>query len=220
MPDNLTLPEPERRPVLWVLTSHWLSMTGVALVTLAGISWLLVLPQSLSGNAPNPYIGMLIFLAIPAVFFAGLILIPIGIALGRHRIASGFQGATDRRRRWLQVGAFFAAMTLVNVVIASQLTYRAVEHMDSNQFCGQTCHTVMQPEYTAYQQSPHSRVDCVECHIGSGASWFVRSKISGTRQVWAVLTHSYPTPIPSPVENLREVEIFIVAPTNPQPAPG
>jgi hypothetical protein len=61
----------------------------------------------------------------------------------------------------------------------------------------------MQPEYTAYQSSPHSRVECVQCHIGPGESWFVRSKLSGMRQVFAVMFHTYETPIPTPVHNLR-----------------
>jgi hypothetical protein len=75
--------------------------------------------------------------------------------------------------------------------------------MDSVRFCGATCHTVMQPEYTAYLNSPHSRVECVQCHIGPGASWFVRSKVTGVNQVFAVMLHYYPTPIPSPVAHLR-----------------
>src|ERR1019366_10275177 len=76
-------------------------------------------------------------------------------------------------------------------------------YMDSTNFCGKTCHTVMDPEYTAYQNSPHSRVNCVECHIGPGAGWFVRSKLSGLRQVFAVTFHTYSRPIPSPVKYLR-----------------
>jgi len=75
--------------------------------------------------------------------------------------------------------------------------------MDSVNFCGTTCHTVMAPEYTTYQNSPHSRVECVECHIGPGAGWFVRSKLSGLRQVFAVTFHTYSRPIPSPVKYLR-----------------
>jgi len=70
-------------------------------------------------------------------------------------------------------------------------------------FCGQTCHTVMQPEFTAYQESAHSRVECVKCHIGPGAGWFVRSKLSGVGQVFAVMFNTYPRPIPTPVHNLR-----------------
>jgi hypothetical protein len=75
--------------------------------------------------------------------------------------------------------------------------------MDSTTFCGLTCHTVMQPEYTAYQNSPHSHVECVKCHIGPGASWFVKSKMSGLGQVFAVTFNTYPRPIPAPVHNLR-----------------
>ena len=86
-----------KQPVIVLLTSHWITMAGVALVTLAGFSWLFALPTSLRGNVGNPYIGLLVFMAIPAVFFAGLVLIPIGIALGRHRAVSGLGEAADRR---------------------------------------------------------------------------------------------------------------------------
>jgi hypothetical protein len=61
----------------------------------------------------------------------------------------------------------------------------------------------MAPELAAYKGSPHSRIGCVECHIGAGASWFVQSKLSGTRQVVAVALKTYSTPIPSPVHHLR-----------------
>ena len=36
---------------------------------------------------------------------------------------------------------------------------------NSPAFCGTLCHT-MPPQYASYQLSPHSRVTCVECHIG------------------------------------------------------
>jgi NapC/NirT cytochrome c family, N-terminal region len=81
--------------------------------------------------------------------------------------------------------------------------------MDTANFCGTTGHVVMQPEYTTYQNSPHSRVACVDCHIGPGAGWFVRSKVSGLRQVFAVTFHTYPRPIPSPVENLRPARAYL-----------
>jgi hypothetical protein len=61
----------------------------------------------------------------------------------------------------------------------------------------------MSPEFTAYQNSPHSRVECVECHIGPGAGWFVKAKVSGLRQVLAVSFNTYARPIPSPVKELR-----------------
>ena len=74
--------------------------------------------------------------------------------------------------------------------------------MDTPSFCGNTCH-VMNPEYTAYKNSLHARVACVDCHIGPGESWLVKSKISGVRQVFAVLFNTYERPISAPIKNLR-----------------
>jgi hypothetical protein len=83
------------------------------------------------------------------------------------------------------------------------VSLRAYAYMDSAEFCGLLCHTVMRPEYVTYQHSPHARVECTACHIGPGADWFVRSKISGLRQVWNVATNAYPRPIPVPIKDLR-----------------
>jgi hypothetical protein len=98
---------------------------------------------------------------------------------------------------------FLVLTTFANVIIASHLSYSTIGYMESTTFCGLTCHSVMAPEYTAYQNSPHSRVDCVKCHIGPGASWFVKSKLSGAHQVIAVNLNTFERPIPTPVENLR-----------------
>ncbi len=126
-----------KRPILVLLTSSWISMLGAALVTLAGFSWLFVLPLNVRGSGvSNPYIGLLLFIAIPIVFFAGLALIPIGIALAKRKVAEKLNEVEDRRTAWRRVGIFFAVMTVANVVIASQLSYRAVEQMDTVQFCG------------------------------------------------------------------------------------
>jgi formate-dependent nitrite reductase cytochrome c552 subunit len=92
---------------------------------------------------------------------------------------------------------------MVNVALLGTASYKGVKYMDSTQFCGATCHTVMAPEYSAYANSPHSRIACVECHIGPGAPWFVRSKLSGVRQVFAVALATYSRPVPSPVKHLR-----------------
>jgi hypothetical protein len=91
----------------------------------------------------------------------------------------------------------------VNVLILSLAAYSGIHYMDSNEFCGKVCHTVMEPEFAAFQDGPHSRVGCVQCHIGPGAPWFVKAKISGLRQVLAVTFGTYSKPIPSPVHDLR-----------------
>jgi nitrate/TMAO reductase-like tetraheme cytochrome c subunit len=192
----------QSRPLLVLLTSHWISMLGAALVTSAGCSWLFVLPAHIRGHVDNPYIGLLIFVIIPVVFFVGLALLPIGIMLAKRRVAAGLTVVPDRKAAWRRVALFFVVMTAINVMIGSQVTYRAVEHMETVQFCGQTCH-VMKPEFTAHLTAPHQKVTCVDCHVAPGASGWVRSKMAGTRQLVGVIFNSYQRPIQSAMESNR-----------------
>ncbi len=178
--------------------------TSTALATIAFWFYEIFLP-----GPPHPYIGLLVFLILPGIFVLGLLLIPLGIWLRRRSLLAsgtlpGIYPAVDlglpvvrRTLEWVSLATF------VNLLIIGTASYRGVLYMDSTSFCGTTCHTVMAPEYAAYQNSPHSRVECVECHIGAGAGWFVRSKVSGLRQVFAVAFHTYSRPIPSPVKYLR-----------------
>src|SRR6516162_5649722 len=197
---------PPKQPVWFLLTRHWLSLLGVALVTTAGISWLFVLPAQIRGHVDNPYIGIVFFLILPMVFFAGLALIPIGVYLSRRQIQRGLtDGATfDRKAALERLAWFFGATTVANLLIGTQVTYRAVEHMETPQFCGGTCHT-MHPEFAAYQNSPHSRVECVECHVAPGAAGWVKSKAAGTRQLIETVFNTYRRPIPSALESNRLV---------------
>jgi hypothetical protein len=191
------------------LANNWISLIGVVIVTTATVFWLFLLPTTIKGEAASPYIGILSYMGLPSVFFLGLFLIPIGIWVrnrSEHRTGiypASFPPLDFRNRELRRLVTFFILTTFVNIVIASQATYAAITYMDSVSFCGLTCHTVMQPEYTAFQNSPHSRLECITCHIGAGASWFVRSKLSGVGQVVAVTFNTYPRPIPSPVHNLR-----------------
>lgn len=191
-------------PLLY-LSSNWISATGVVLVTGSAIFWIALIIGDVGHETSNPYLGILLFLVLPIVFFLGLALIPLGIWWQRRR--EGKHGHIPhidlRSTRVRRFAIFLLATTVANLIIASHLSYSTVSYMDSNTFCGLTCHTVMAPEYTAYQNSPHARVDCVKCHIGPGASWFVRSKLSGAHQVVAVMLDTFERPIPTPVENLR-----------------
>lgn len=196
------------RPVIF-LSHNVISRLGVVLTSTSAITLLLTYGFQLYGYAPNPYMGILLFLILPGVFVAGLVLIPLGIyrdfrrqrRVGTLPLTYPKVDLSDRRLR--QTALFIALMTALNVPIFAIASYRGTVYMETVQFCGQTCHSVMTPEYTAYQRSPHARVACVQCHIGPGAPWFVRSKLSGSYQVLAVTFNLYPRPIPTPVRSLR-----------------
>src|ERR1700690_336991 len=175
-----------------VTLTGWVITTSTALTPIAFWFYDIFLP-----GPPHPYIGLLIFLILPGIFVLGLLLIPLGIWLRRRGLLGSGQlpeiyPAIDLGlpvvRRTLE---WVVLATVLNLLIVGTATYRGVEYMDSTSFCGTTCHRVMIPEYTAYQNSPHSRVACVECHIGPGAGSFVRSKLSGLRQVFAVTFPTY-----------------------------
>ena len=196
--------------LIYYLSQNTISLIGVVLTTSSAITlmgfWIydFVLP-----GPPHPYVGILLFLILPALFLLGLILVPIGILLRRRKLRAAGElptlyPAIDLGTPMVRNGLLFVGVaTLLNVLIFGFASYRGVSYMDSTTFCGLTCHTVMAPEYSAYQNSPHARVECVDCHIGPGAGWFVRSKLSGLRQVFAVTLKTYSRPIPSPVEYLR-----------------
>jgi hypothetical protein len=183
----------------------WISRAGVVLATASGITLLWFL--AMGSLSVNPYLGILFFFVLPGLFLLGLLLIPLGILLRRRsQRRAGVQepAAVDLsspavRKVLLGLGA----ATAVNVAILGSAGFKGIEYMDSNTFCGLTCHVPMAPEYAAFRNSPHSRVGCAQCHIGPGAGWFVKSKISGIRQLWTVTFGTYHRPIPSPVAALR-----------------
>jgi hypothetical protein len=191
-------------------TRNPLTLFGGWLTTVSALLFLAVFFADLFGIHTNPYIGIIFFLVLPGLFIGGLVLVPLGIFLSRRREQLGKPSMvvnwpiidlnSSHTRR---VAGLLVFLTVANIIVISLAAFRGVEYMDSPQFCGQVCHTVMMPEFTAYQAGPHARVACVECHIGPGAPWFVKSKLSGTRQLFAVALKTYPTPIPSPVQNLR-----------------
>jgi len=196
------------RPALF-FGNNPISLAGGALTTASGVTMIGYWLVELFGRPnDNPYLGIIFFLLLPALFVAGLLLIPIGIYVRRRELQKAGQipaqfPKIDLNDRIFRRGIDIVLVaTIVNLLVVSIASYRGAAYMDSPQFCGQSCH-VMHPEYTAYKISAHSHVDCVACHIGSGAASYVAAKVNGTKQLLEVSFDRYPTPIPSPVESLR-----------------
>lgn len=196
-----------------VLTRSIVSIVGVGLTTVSAILFLTLFAiEELGGNPHGAYTGIIAFVLLPAVFVFGLLLMPIGVwrvrEADRRRAARG-EGPplapvidlnVPRTRGILTVvGAF----SILNIVILATGTYKGLELMESTEFCGDACHSVMNPEHSTHSRSAHSRVRCTQCHIGPGAKWFVKSKLAGSWQLLAMTLDIYPRPIHTPVETLR-----------------
>jgi nitrate/TMAO reductase-like tetraheme cytochrome c subunit len=189
---------------------NWLTIIGASI---AGINLILIIVLFIIStifNKGDTNLGLFIYVILPGFLILGLIVIPIGIIRERKRIRrTGETGEgkypridlNDPRHR--NAFLIFTVTTIIVLMLSTMGSFEAYHITESVEFCGTLCHHVMEPEHTAYQNSPHANVLCVECHVGSGASWYVKSKLSGLHQVYATITNSYPSPIETPLHDLR-----------------
>jgi nitrate/TMAO reductase-like tetraheme cytochrome c subunit len=188
---------------------NWLSATGLILAINCILLMIVLFVISLTVSGSNTYLGIFIYIVLPSILVIGLLLIPLGMVFNMKKAKkmadTGLKWPVldmnnpKHRKTVLLVSTF----TLIFILVSAMGGYQAYHYTESVEFCGKLCHRVMEPEYTTYLNSPHARVRCVECHVGEGASWYVKSKLSGLYQVYSVLFHKYPTPIATPIKNLR-----------------
>jgi nitrate/TMAO reductase-like tetraheme cytochrome c subunit len=196
------------------LVHNRVSYLGTAIAGLAFVVFVFLLVLStLTDAARAPYASLVTFILVPAVLLFGFFLIPIGMLVERRHVRLTGQHSVPRfpvldfndvRQRNLT--AFFIVGSTLLLFVSVFGGFQAYEATESVAFCGTLCHGPMQPEYTTYQNSPHARVKCVDCHVGPGAGWYVKSKLSGLYQVYAVTLDRFPRPITGPISSLRPAQ--------------
>lgn len=190
-----------------------ISYFGALLAILGVFGFLLLVGLEFMTHTSGAYSGLIQFMVLPPIVIAGLLLIPFGMMLEwRHRKRTGEASLPrlpqidlniSRHRNAAAIFVFGSVFVGAFILAAS---YEGYHYTESVSFCGEVCHVVMEPEFVAYQNSPHARVTCVACHVGPGAGWYVKSKLSGLYQVYAVLFDKYPRPIDTPIHNLRPAQ--------------
>ena len=186
---------------------NWISFVGVVVAIGALFSFLLLFTLDALAKFSNPYVSILTYMGVPGFLIGGLSLTFFGAWRERNRRARGVGPASlkidlnnPRDRRVLVT---FITGSLVFLLLSAIGSYNAFNFTESVTFCGETCHKVMKPEKVTHDHGPHARVACVECHVGKGVSWFVKSKISGFYQLYSVAFNKYSRPIATPIHNLR-----------------
>lgn len=186
---------------------NWVSLAGaiVALTSVFMIIFLFIVTTVLRSQAA--YLGLIIYILLPGVMVMGLLLIPLGMFLKNRRekgkAVTGWPKIDLEEPHHRHAALVFLVGTAFFLLVSAVGSYEAFHYSESVTFCGTLCHKVMEPEHVAHKNSPHARVACVACHVGPGVDWYVRSKMSGLYQVYAVLANVYPRPIPTPIKNLR-----------------
>ena len=181
---------------------NWVSLAGVAVAAASLFSFLLLCTLDYFAHEPSPYLGILTYLVAPTFLIMGLVLIGVGWILHRRQRARAQARGTPfrffidlslpRHRRLL---GFFLAIAVVLLLISSVGSYQTYHVTKSVQFCGQACHSVMEPQFVTYQHSPHARVECTACHIAPGAKGFVQAKLGGLQQVFDTVFGEVEKPI-------------------------
>ncbi len=209
--DGESIAEPTKKPVkVPSLFHNYISFAGAAIGVACLVSIVLLFMIEMSGSSDQPYLGILIYVMLPGVMLFGLFVAIVGMLIERFRRRKKSPeeiaaypildlNGPKRRRAFI----IFLVSSFVFLFMSAFGSYRAYEFSESVTFCGEVCHTVMKPEFVAYNASAHAKVRCVDCHVGGGAEWYLRSKFTGVRQLYRVLTDSYSKPIKTPVHNMR-----------------
>lgn len=194
------------------LWNNVISYFGLFLIAMAILLLLTFSLFTAVTRQANPYVDIVGYLVLPGILVLGSLIVPVGMFFKSWRLRRrdplqklsflfpriDLNDPVQRRAAKVVVGGTFLMLPVV--VVSS---YHGYHYSDSADFCAKACHKVMEPQATTYEHSAHARVACAECHIGEGASWFVKAKLSGTRQVLATIQESFPRPIPPAITNLR-----------------
>jgi hypothetical protein len=189
---------------------NYISFLGtiIALIAWIAIIFLVIWARFIVND--KVYFELYTYLVVPGFLVLGLVLIPVGMYFKRRSMRKMTQeeakekyilNLNDPKTR--NAAFIFVTVTVIFIICTIIGSYEGFHYTESNDFCGKLCHKVMDPEFEAYQNSPHAHVTCVECHVGEGVDWYVKSKMSGMRQVYKYMTNTYPRPIATPIENLR-----------------
>ncbi|MBE0661752.1 MAG: NapC/NirT family cytochrome c [Bacteroidales bacterium] len=190
---------------------NWTSIAGASLAVISIVTIAFLFFISMVFDAGSSYLGIFIWIILPVFLVIGLVLIPTGMWITHRKQLKSHSQQTALKWPVIDFNSstvrnatiVFITGTLVFLMLTGIGSYEAFHYTESVEFCGTVCHKVMEPEYVAYHESSHERVKCVECHVGSGADWYVKSKLSGLYQIYSVMFDKYPRPIPTPLHNLR-----------------
>ena len=202
--------DPASRLLLRRLIRNWVSLAGAVIGTGSFFAFLLLFALDILSEHGNPYMGILAYVVAPSFLFFGVVLVLLGywLHLRQERrakadappVALTIDLSRPRDRKILGV---FIAGSLVFLFMTAIGSYQTYQYTESVQFCGRACHVPMDPQFVTSQHSTHARVDCVACHVGSGASAYLKTKISGIRQLYHVTMGDFPRPIRANPGKLR-----------------
>lgn len=188
-----------------------LAVVGLILVGVTMPVLLVFTVLDIQGVVSNPYFSFINYAVLGPLSILGLVILVVGLFTGKADEDIGLFAYEYLKEQLSKPGRFtrirrlfimVASLTLATIFVVGLISYTSMHYTDSTSFCGQFCHSVMEPQFETYKNSPHSKVSCVACHFEQGG-WSAGTKLSGIKQIFAVVMNSYSRPIQAPATHLR-----------------
>lgn len=192
--------------------NNWITAIGGVIAIGALFSFALLVWMDFTQGDKNPYLGIFTYIVAPGFLITGLALVFFGAWAQRRWAIKHADTMPDKWRldysnpKQRRLMFLFGSGALAFIMLSAFGSYQTYHYSESVQFCGEVCHKAMNPEFVTYQRGAHARVACVECHIGSGAEWFIKAKINGTHQLITYTLNNYNRPIATPLKQLRPAQ--------------
>lgn len=196
---------------------NWISWAGIVLAASALFAFLLLVAIDQFAGHRNPYVGILAYVVAPGFFLLGTFISLVGAFLQWLRERRSRRAAEPlaikidlSRARDRKILGAFAAGSVAFLFITALGSYQTYQYTESVQFCGQTCHLPMEPEFVSSQHTAHAKVECVACHVGPGAAAYFKTKINGVKQLYHTVGNDFGRPIrvndtnPRPAQEICE----------------
>ena len=194
--------KPERQSWFYRIVRNWVSLAGAVLAMAAVFAFVLLFFVDIFAQHANPYMGILAYVVAPGFFFTGAALVVIGHWLQRrHQKQTGHEAEELRfnidlsKKNHRKLLFVFGAGSVFFLFLTAFGSYQTYHLTETNSFCGETCHEPMEPQFMAYQESNHAQVACVACHVGPGATEYVKTKVNGVRQLYHTVLGDFDRPI-------------------------
>ena len=181
---------------------NWLSLAGLVLAAGAVFAFLFLFAIDLFGNRPDPYVGILAYVVAPFFFLLGMGLVFLGALLQRRSDRRAKHAAEPliiridlSRPRDRRILVCFVIGSVIFLFLTAFGSYQTYHYTESVHFCGQQCHVPMEPQFVAFQHTAHAQVECVQCHVGPGASAYFKTKLNGVKQLYHTIRSDFDRPI-------------------------
>lgn len=184
-----------------------ISAIGAILIVGSIIELILQFFILIFSNQSGYFLGVFLFVFAPINLFLGVILILTGIKKKERTNKLKMQdGELDdeyiSQRNALVVfivglGIFFIVIMIGNI--------KTMNFANSDAFCGEVCHSAMEPEFITYKNSKHDDVSCIHCHYNEDDDLLLKSKLAALRQITTILGGNYNLPLSTPSHTLRPI---------------